>query len=835
MRETFVIANCNETELLKTMAYHNRNTMGVRVFNAYSLAQEALIRNGIIINDILPQNEESFIIDSFIRDIPYFSSTRFEDSKNLGRALNELRNLITEDESDNIHNSFMDDVFPDKNKAIIDAYDAYKEKLSGRLDRIDVIRKAISECKALDVDFVVFEEINLSPLERKLVDTLSGNNTKVVSIIDFFGADRKEYKDIEYIKAYGNSNEIEDILDYIYGNDIPLDSCLVVVSDENKYGSLLYEYSSKYDIPMTFGNGISILNSNPAKLLKKYEFWDDKGYHGIDALIDMIFSPYFNLNKLYEKLGDNNRYILQENLKQIGSMKISADETENRIRVDEYKKTLNNMPKWYREDYIDFISEELGKGCSYFIGEYSLLRENSIDISALRTICSNIDKYLEYKTDGSYKDILDDIYSKKVCRQISETGKLHVSSIDGAFANMRDYLFIVGLSANNFPGSPKENYLLLDRDLLKYGDDVLTSERIIEEKKKSLYNLVSLSCSLNMKTRLSYSSYGMSELKTENPSSVLFEVFRRHKGIDSTTKQFEENLISTGYFDNRLSLTRNIGSAYNRSEKVLPMNIDKGDIHTVLFTGEKSFSPTNIETYFNCPKQFYLKFVLRLEEPDPDDPFVVINARDLGTLAHSMMEFKANKKISKKEFMSYCNTSFENFLKSRVPMHEKEASKAKEQFISMMSRAYDADPDYEVMAAEEKISVEHPSGIILYGYPDRVEKDEDGNYLIADFKTKRSFEHKSDDIETCMQVVMYAYMIAHDKENPMPISRCEYRYLRYGKSVYCFYNPAMEKQLDEKLKIVNDALDNGYYPCAEDDKACRYCKFADICGKNEEL
>lgn len=122
----------------------------------------------------------------------------------------------------------------------------------------------------------------------------------------------------------------------------------------------------------------------------------------------------------------------------------------------------------------------------------------------------------------------------------------------------------------------------------------------------------------------------------------------------------------------------------------------------------------------------------------------------------------------------------------------------------------------------------------MYGYPDRVEKDADGKYLIADFKTGRSIKHKQDDIETCMQVVIYAYMM---ERLGIPVSYSEYRYLRKKKVVSCVYNDDMKAELSQRLEVFKHALESGEFPAnpGKNNKNCKYCTFADICGREEEV
>jgi RecB family exonuclease len=147
----------------------------------------------------------------------------------------------------------------------------------------------------------------------------------------------------------------------------------------------------------------------------------------------------------------------------------------------------------------------------------------------------------------------------------------------------------------------------------------------------------------------------------------------------------------------------------------------------------------------------------------------------------------------------------------------------------MMANAYDQDPQNEVLASEEKQTFLHSSGVLLEGYPDRVEKTPEGEYIIADYKTGKRISHQANDIDTCLQVVIYAYIM---EQKNIPISRCEYRYLRDGVTVPCRYDDSMKEKLNDKLLVFKNALTTGQFPVAENRSACTYCKLANICGRD---
>ena len=150
----------------------------------------------------------------------------------------------------------------------------------------------------------------------------------------------------------------------------------------------------------------------------------------------------------------------------------------------------------------------------------------------------------------------------------------------------------------------------------------------------------------------------------------------------------------------------------------------------------------------------------------------------------------------------------------------------------MMQTSYRMDPGNEVLSSETEYAFTHPCGIRLKGFPDRLEKEPDGSLIIADFKTKRRFDHRKDDIDTCLQVVVYAWLC---EQAGYPVARCDYRYIRKGRTISCTYDTLRKSQLEEKLQQFKDALTANHFPRnpGKQDENCRYCKLSDVCVWDE--
>ena len=160
-------------------------------------------------------------------------------------------------------------------------------------------------------------------------------------------------------------------------------------------------------------------------------------------------------------------------------------------------------------------------------------------------------------------------------------------------------------------------------------------------------------------------------------------------------------------------------------------------------------------------------------------------------------------------------------------MHSPDAQRKKQEFLDMMQRSYHMDPpDNKVLSAEDKYHYQHPSGVKLMGYPDRVEKTPTGLFIIADYKTGRNKNHIDNDIKTCLQVVIYAWMC---RQAGIPVSVCVYRYIRKGITVTCVYDNDMEEQLDTMLRAFADAAASGEFPAHKTQENCKYCKLKEIC------
>ncbi|MBQ3967086.1 MAG: hypothetical protein II688_00170, partial [Lachnospiraceae bacterium] len=345
MKEQIYLApGANGAELMKSLAMHGINSFNVRIVGAGELARLALMRCGISITEgFVSIREETALVAKATEGVSYFGKTTYSDIKDIAGAIRQMRSLVAgDDEAEQLANTLLQGIFKEKNTALISVYKNYISLLSdGKLlDTVSLIRKAIKECGKLDSGFHILKEYPLDPLQKALIQKLSGGNVKEDSIRDLFGI-KEEHIKLQSIKnCYGAANEVETIITDIYKNH-DLDKCTVAVTDPATYGQLFFDYALLYDLPITFGCGIPIVNSNPAKLLILYYRWMTGGFFGTDSINAMLGSEAFDKDKLkeiYPKVPEDFKWHKYYDM--LGNLRLTNDPEKKKKRVADLKNAV---------------------------------------------------------------------------------------------------------------------------------------------------------------------------------------------------------------------------------------------------------------------------------------------------------------------------------------------------------------------------------------------------------------------------------------------------------------------------------------------------------------
>lgn len=333
MRETIILApGANAVELLKTLARFGKNTFNFRIFNAADLASLALQRSGIAVTKhLITVQEAASLIAQFLPELCYWKNSGYSDAEQLASTLQTVRLLVTDNEQETVREKTLQGDFTAKNDGVLAVYERYLAacEAQGLMDTVMLLRQALSGAEPLcNTDIVLLKEYPCAPLEQALADRLAGHPCEAVSMVSLFDKSPAPLKIESYTAAYGASNEVEDLIGTVCGNNLPLDRCTVAVTETRQYTQLILDLCRALDIPVTFGCGIPIANALPAAFLKALSKWNTTGFHGTDALHELIFGGFFHINALLETLGADWQ-TLQKLIETAGSLRLSFDEAGN--------------------------------------------------------------------------------------------------------------------------------------------------------------------------------------------------------------------------------------------------------------------------------------------------------------------------------------------------------------------------------------------------------------------------------------------------------------------------------------------------------------------------
>ncbi len=292
---------------------------------------------------------------------------------------------------------------------------------------------------------------------------------------------------------------------------------------------------------------------------------------------------------------------------------------------------------------------------------------------------------------------------------------------------------------------------------------------------------------------------------------------------------FEEKTISMPFVEQKEITTENI---FKKTEE---------DLETLK---NKPFSASMINTYLDCERKFFFKYIKKLEKIEESD----ISYLAFGNLFHKSAEFFVASDY-KAPIDKCINKAFEELKEEEKAIITQSAKDTCAKYLQSLEKYYKSDNTFlktEEKIKEVKVHLKDLT-VELYGIIDRIDKTPNGDYVVIDYKTSKSRKEFDNNIENlfnrelaekrnsyALQILFYAYLLQRKGYNVIDTQLIYPHLLQKDSScTVSEYNNAIHNEYEEHLKAcLEDIFDK------EKDwnstKNCKYCDYTEICSNFED-
>jgi RecB family exonuclease len=276
----------------------------------------------------------------------------------------------------------------------------------------------------------------------------------------------------------------------------------------------------------------------------------------------------------------------------------------------------------------------------------------------------------------------------------------------------------------------------------------------------------------------------------------------------------------------------------------LPAISDEG-LRAVIKARHVSFTPTAIETFLQCPYQFFAEKTLKLEEvpPDPSDR---LDALVQGLIAHDALHLMYRDGITLAQ--AFEAAWADRCAKARVlPGYRNEAVRLElfrnlQRFVNSAPLPASSDSEYE-----SKITMQLPDGTEIKGRMDRIDVDAQGRVLVIDYKYKRETGIrqlvKAHDNGTLVQGGLYVLALRSAGLQPAGMVYAGFRReASFGGWIVdgafsdleqaCSteeLNDVVRRAVEVSVRSMSEIHDGRIAPAPADEAKCDRCAYASAC------
>jgi len=251
----------------------------------------------------------------------------------------------------------------------------------------------------------------------------------------------------------------------------------------------------------------------------------------------------------------------------------------------------------------------------------------------------------------------------------------------------------------------------------------------------------------------------------------------------------------------------------------------------------RAFSPTSVNRYLACPRQYLYNDVLQLKQKDGNP-----NALSYGIAVHKACEdafkFLRDKKMppQKSEFINWFKEELSNLPMDSYQQRCNFITRGEQKLGDYYAQVCNTLPT-SVFDVEYKLEYVFDDGIKFVGVIDRIDINSDGTYVIYDYKTGNNKNNEiakgKDHEDYYYQMAWYKYF--YEKKTGNKVSMTKFIYpedIAKNLNGIEYDESELSECVEIFKKAVNDIKNMNFEPSYKE-KACKYCNYKDYCGMNK--
>ncbi|MFH1150494.1 MAG: PD-(D/E)XK nuclease family protein [Actinomycetota bacterium] len=527
---------------------------------------------------------------------------------------------------------------------------------------------------------------------------------------DPFAPHSSEGDGVTMYRAVGEVNEVREVFRRVVEEGLPFDDVEVLYTEPATYLPLLFELASRLaadgsdELPVTFLEGVPTRYSRPGRALAGWLDWVRGGDFPQGALVHMVHDGLLEIPAVqggdlsFARLGailrsvaigaGRERYLAAMDSEgraltsQIAGLDEAAEEGHDAQRRRSLSERLEGLGA-LRELVAGLLEVVPSTG-----GQVEALRSASLFLARHARHSGKFDEYGRVILLDSVAEIercledgevagfepwswLDEVISSTGVEGSGPApGRLHAAPLTAGGHSGRGHTFIVGFDEARFPGSGRQDPVLLDGERERLSDDLLTGEARLTGE---LEQLMLLFARLRGEVTLSYCCRSLADDRELFPSPVLLSAYRVLEKRDGDQQDLDAYCGDPVSFapaspERAIDTTEWwLSLACGRTDRLVPAGLVAASFphlgrgmraremrESQAFTeydgyvpeaasecdpareGARPLSASALEELARCPLEYFLHRVLRIDplEEYEIDPNEWLDARQVGHFLH---------------------------------------------------------------------------------------------------------------------------------------------------------------------------------------------------------